>query len=92
MVGGCASFSAHLTAVFEVTGARGLTRLTSATEQADFMPLGAVDLNGDGVPEFVTGDGITERQGDGYQVREVYAAAHPRASAKSAVMRKSNAA
>jgi hypothetical protein len=66
--GGCAEFAAQLTAVFELTGPQGLTLLSGSAEQPSFSPIGAMDRQGDGVPEFLTEDGFAERSPTGYSV------------------------
>jgi hypothetical protein len=60
-VGGCAAFSGRLWAVFEVGGATGLTLHTSADDPGFFQPLAGTDMDADGVPEFVTPDGVVRR-------------------------------
>lgn len=62
-VGGCAEFSARLTAVFEVGGPQGLILHSDPAEPGAFEAQAAVDIDGDGVPEFVTADGYVRRAG-----------------------------
>jgi len=73
MVGGCAEFSASVTAVFEVTGASTLVLLSDGTNAPSLTPTGATDLDGDGRPEFVVEEGLFRRQGASYRLQGLYA-------------------
>lgn len=57
MEGGCADFSGALWAVFAIDG-ETLTPLTSTSDPGYFAPLGAVDVDGDGRPEWVVEQGV----------------------------------
>ncbi|MFO0610358.1 MAG: nuclear transport factor 2 family protein [Polyangiales bacterium] len=72
MAGGCADFSASMTAVFEVTGAQTLVLQSDGAEPSYVDDAGAVDLDGDGRPEFVTADGLFRRQGTAYRPQVLY--------------------
>lgn len=63
MVGGCGQFSARATVVFELGGPQGLILHSDGAEPGDFVPEAAADLDGDGVPEFVTAEGYARRTG-----------------------------
>lgn len=56
---GCGAFSASQWAVFEETD-RGLVRRTDARVGADFVATEAVDVDGDGTPEFIAEDGVAQ--------------------------------
>jgi len=72
MVGGCAAFSASVTAVFEVTGVATLVRLSDGTNAPSLTPTGAADLDGDGRPEFIVGEGLFRRQGASYRLQTLH--------------------
>ena len=63
MVGGCGQFSARATVVFELGGPQGLILHSDGAEPGDFVPEAAADLDGDGVPEFITAEGYARRTG-----------------------------
>ncbi|MBL8603081.1 MAG: nuclear transport factor 2 family protein [Myxococcales bacterium] len=65
--GGCADFSGEMTVVFEQRGA-ALTLHSDAADPGAFVPLTAVDVDGDGVPEFVTANGFARRTGAVFRV------------------------
>lgn len=72
-VGGCAEFSGEITAVFEVAGTQGLTLLSDGADPGAFSPTAAVDVDGDGVPEFVTADGLVRKTGAVFRGATPYA-------------------
>lgn len=72
-VGGCADFSAELTAVFEVGGPQGLILHSDGADPGAFTPIAATDLDGDGVPEFVTEHGYVRRTGTVFRGATPYA-------------------
>lgn len=63
MVGGCGQFSARATVVFELGGPQGLILHSDGAEPGYFVPEAAADLDGDGVPEFITAEGYARRTG-----------------------------
>lgn len=69
-LGGCASFSGQLWAVFEVGANGAVTLRTDARDPGYFAPLAATDMDADGVPEFVAPEGILRRQGDTFRLVE----------------------
>lgn len=73
-VGGCGQFMARATVVFELGGPQGLVLHSDGADPGVFVPDGAVDLDGDGVPEFVTADGYARRTGAVYRVAAPLAA------------------
>lgn len=72
MVGGCAEFSASMSAVFEVTGASTLVLQSDGANPSLFDTDGAVDLDGDGRPEFITETGLFRRMGTVYRPQDLY--------------------
>ncbi len=62
-VGGCAEFSGALTVVFEANAAGALTLRSDGTNPGSFEPTAATDLDGDGVPEFLTEHGYVRTVG-----------------------------
>ncbi len=72
-VGGCAEFSGRLTAVFEVGGPTGLVLQSDGADPGAFVPTAAVDVDGDGVPEFVTADGYVRKAGAVFRGATPYA-------------------
>lgn len=72
-VGGCAEFAGRLTAVFEVGGPTGLVLQSDGADPGAFVPTAAVDVDGDGVPEFVTADGYVRRTGAVFRGATPYA-------------------
>jgi ketosteroid isomerase-like protein len=73
MVGGCADFSASMTAVFEVTGAQTLVLQSDGTNPSLIDTDGAADLDGDGRPEFITPEGLFRRMGAMYRPQVLFA-------------------
>jgi len=73
MVGGCADFSASMTAVFEVTGAQTLVLQSDGTNPSLIDTDGAADLDGDGRPEFITPEGLFRRMGAVYRPQVLFA-------------------
>ncbi len=71
-VGGCGAFSASMTSVFELTGARALVLLSDGDTPSSVVPEGAADLDGDGLPEFVAPEGLFRRQGGQYRLQTLY--------------------
>lgn len=69
-LGGCASFSGQLWAVYELVGASTLRPFTRDEDPGYFEPHAATDMDGDGVPEFITREGVVRRQGDTYRLVE----------------------
>lgn len=69
-VGGCASFSGQLWAVYELSGTATLRPQTRDEDPGYFEPLAATDMDGDGIPEFIAREGIVRRQGDTYRLVE----------------------
>lgn len=63
--GGCADFSGAMWAVFEVDAQGALTPLTDASDPGYFVPVGAVDVDGDGAPEWIVPEGIVGRASGG---------------------------
>lgn len=59
----CGAFGAAMTLVFEVGGPEGLILYADERSPAWFTPSRAVDLDGDGVPEFVTERGLAVKTG-----------------------------
>lgn len=59
----CGAFGAAMTLVFEVGGPDGLILYANERSPASFSPSHAVDLDGDGVPEFVTSRGLALKVG-----------------------------
>ncbi len=72
-VGGCAQFMGRLTAVFEVGGPTGLVLQSDGADPGAFVPTAAVDVDADGVPEFVTADGYVRRTGAVFRGAAPYA-------------------
>jgi hypothetical protein len=69
-LGGCASFSGQLWAVYELVGASTLRPFTRDEDPGYFEPHAATDMDADGVPEFITREGVVRRQGDTYRLVE----------------------
>jgi ketosteroid isomerase-like protein len=72
-VGGCGAFSAAITVVFEVLEGQRLLVWSDGSAPGFFEALGAVDLDGDGWPEFVTEEGLVRLQGTVYRPQVLYA-------------------
>lgn len=67
--GGCADFSGHLWAVFEVSGATLVLRSDGARPTA-LVPEAMADVDGDGAPEVITAAGLARRRGTSWSVVE----------------------
>ncbi len=63
---GCAAFSGALLAVFERVGGRLVLR-SPAGVATDFLPVSAVDSNGDGAPDFYSTEGVMGIGPEGYE-------------------------
>ena len=63
--GGCADFAASVWSVFEIGEGGALTRVTSASDPGYFSPLGALDADGDGRPEWIVEQGVVGVIGSG---------------------------
>ncbi len=61
--GGCADFHGEMWGVFEIGAGGALTRIGDAQSGGYFVPLGAADTDGDGLPEWITPRGVVTRAG-----------------------------